>query len=95
MVMKTKIILRSPEDWTNWKREFKAQAYLMDFWDFIKEEPEPLIKKPTQPKPDDYRLASTSSGTSTRSQTIIISGNSATTDGSSTIDLNTKETRNF
>jgi hypothetical protein len=84
MATKTEIILRGPEDWTKWDRAFKTKAIAMELWDFIKEDPEELLSKPTMPDPEDYRV----SGMSTRSATVA--GRSR-----STIDLNTEETRNF
>jgi len=85
MSTKTDIILCSPEDWTEWDREFESKAVAMDLWDYIKENPDELLTKPVRPNPADYRLA----GATTRSQSSTISG------GSSTIDLNPEETRNF
>ena len=84
MATKTDIILKGPENWNRWDREFKTRAVAMDLWDYIKEDPKELLNEPAMPNPDDYKT----SGVATRSQ-------STTASDRSTIDLNPEETRNF
>ena len=89
MVTKTEVILQGLEDWTKWKDEFKSQAIDIDLWDYIKENPTPLLTEPIKPDPNKYKT-NTSTPTTTSSTTI-----EPATQPAQPADLTSKESRNF
>ena len=82
------IILKGPDDWPKWEREFQKKAIAMDLWDSIKEEDrEPLLHKPKMPIPDSFRAPPPPLAGSTRA--------SALATPPALVGLNTNKGRNY
>lgn len=81
MTTKSEIILRGPENWSEWNREFMSSAIAMELWDYIKENPKALLTEPVKPEPNAYKKPGALSATAASS--------------SSTIDLTQEELQNF
>ena len=93
MTTKIEVILQGPDNWTEWNDEFQSQAIAMNLWDYIKENPKPLLTEPAKPVASKYKTASSSTPTTTTSTT------STTTEPivqpTQVADLNAEETRKF
>ena len=51
------IILKGPDDWPKWEREFQKKAIATDLWDYIKggNDRKALRTEPDMPEPDSFR----------------------------------------
>src|SRR6516162_1117160 len=67
------VILRGPDDWDKWNKQFQAKAVAYSLWEHINPNaraPKALMTEPEEPKPGEYMtVARESTGTEGESQT--------------------------
>src|SRR4051812_1169609 len=69
----TTVILRGPDDWDKWDKQFRAKAVAYSLWKNIDPEdpnPKAFLIEPEEPRPRDYAAReSTAASTSTSTAT--------------------------
>src|SRR5437667_362577 len=83
------IILKGPDDWPKWEREFQKKAIATDLWDYIKggNDRKALRIEPDMPEPDSFRAPPPPPAGSTRA--------SASATPPASAGLNADEGRNY
>ena len=83
------IILKGPDDWPKWEREFQKKAIATDLWDYIKggNDCKALRTEPDMPEPDSFRAPPPPPAGSTRA--------SASATPPALAGLNADEGRNY
>ena len=51
---KFEVILKGPDDWTKWDREFQTRAITKRLWNYITENTA-LLEEPVMPEADSYK----------------------------------------